>query len=119
VFATEFGGVAEIIQDGDNGFYINPTDFGATTEKILTFLNQSDTDPQLWHRVSQRAIQRIDRLCNWETHVRQLLLFARVYGFWDYVSRNSREALHCYLDALFHLLYKPRAAKILDQHWQR
>lgn len=119
VFATEFGGIAEIIQDGTNGFYINPTDFEGTTEKILAFLNQCDANPELWHQISEQAIQRIDRLCNWQTHVKQLLLFARVYGFWDYVSRNSREALHCYLDALFHLLYKPRAAEILDQHWQR
>lgn len=119
VFATEFGGIAEIIQDGDNGFYINPTNFDDTTWKILNFLNQCDADPQLWQTISERAIQRIDRHCNWQTHVKQLLLFARIYGFWDYISRSSREALQSYLDALFHLLYKPRAAQILDEHKQR
>ncbi|PPS40994.1 sucrose synthase [Chroococcidiopsis sp. TS-821] len=119
VFATEFGGIAEIIQDGDNGYYINPTNFERTTEKILDFLNQCDTNPQLWQTISERAIQRIDRHCNWRNHVKQLLLFARIYGFWDYISRSSREALQCYLDALFHLLYKPRAAQILDEHKQR
>lgn len=119
VFATEFGGIAEIIQDGDNGFYINPTDFEGTSQKVLDFLNQCDADSQVWHRISEQAIQHIDRHCNWQTHVKQLLLFARVYGFWDYMARNSREALQCYLDALFHLLYKPRAAHILDEHQQR
>ncbi len=119
VFATEFGGIAEIIQNGENGFYINPTDFDGTTQKILDFLNQCNADPQVWHRISEQAIQHIERHCNWQTHVKQLLLFARVYGFWDYMSRNSREALQCYLDALFHLLYKPRAAQILDEHQQR
>lgn len=119
VFITEFGGTSEIIQNGSNGFYINPTDFEATTEKLLAFLNQCDADSQLWHRISEQAVQRIDHLCNWQTHVKHLLLFARVYGFWDYIFRNSREALQCYLNTLFHLLYKPRAAEILNQHWQR
>jgi sucrose synthase len=119
VFATEFGGIAEIIQDGHNGFYINPTDFDGTTQKILAFLNQCDTDLQVWQTISEQAMQRIDRHCNWQTHVRQLLLFARIYGFWDYISRSSREALECYLDTLFHLLYKPRSEEILDQHRHR
>jgi len=100
VFATEFGGIAEIIQDGENGFYINPTDFDGTAWKILEFLNQCDANPQVWHTISDKAIQRIDRHCNWQTHVKQLLLFARIYGFWDYISRSSREALQCYLDAM-------------------
>ncbi|MGL4619501.1 MAG: sucrose synthase [Chroococcidiopsis sp.] len=119
VFATEFGGIADIIQDGENGFYINPTDFERTAGKILEFLARCDADSQVWHAISERAVQRIERHCNWQTHVKQLLLFARVYGFWDYISRSSREALQCYLDALFHLLYKPRAAQILEQHGQR
>lgn len=119
VFATEFGGIADIIQDGENGFYINPTDFERTAGKILEFLDRCDADPQVWYNISERAIQHIERHCNWQSHVKQLLLFARVYGFWDYISRSSREALQCYLDALFHLLYKPRAAQILKQHGQR
>lgn len=119
VFATEFGGLAEIIQEGDNGFYINPTDFDSTTLKILEFLNKCDESPEVWHTISDRAIQRIDLQCNWPNHVKQLLLFAKIYGFWDYISRSSQEALQCYLDTLFHLLYKPRAAQILDQHRQR
>jgi sucrose synthase len=119
VFVTQFGGIADMIQDGNNGFYINPTDFDATTRKILEFLNQCDADPQVWHTISEQGIKRIERLCNWQTHVKQLLLFARIYGFWDYISRSSRETLQSYLDALFHLLYKPRSEQILNQHQQR
>jgi sucrose synthase len=113
VFATEFGGIAEMIEDGENGFYINPTDFDGAAWKILEFMDQSEINPQVWLNISEQAIQRIDRRCNWQQHVKQLLLFARTYGFWDYISYTSREALHCYLDALFHLLYKPRAAQLL------
>jgi sucrose synthase len=119
VFATEFGSITEIVQDGDNGFYINPTDFQGTASKLLEFLNQCEANPQVWHTISEQAIQRIERHYSWQTHVKRLLLFARIYGFWDYISRSSREALQCYLDSLFYLLYKPRSAQILDQHWQR
>jgi sucrose synthase len=115
VFVTEFGGLAEMIEDGENGFYINPTDFDGTAWKILEFIQQSENDPQVWLNISEQTIQRIDRLCNWQQHVKQLLLFARTYGFWDYISYSGREALQCYLDSLFHLLYKPRAAQISSQ----
>jgi sucrose synthase len=115
VFVTEFGGLAEMIEDGENGFYINPTDFDGTAWKILEFINQSENNPQVWQNISEQTIQRIDRLCNWQAHVKQLLLFARTYGFWDYISYSGRDALQCYLDSLFHLLYKPRAAQISSQ----
>jgi len=118
-FVTEFGGIADLIQEGENGFYINPTNFEETARKVLEFLKQCEANPQVWCGISERAVQHINRYCDWQSHVKQLLLFARVYGFWDYVSRSSQEALHCYLDVLFHLLYKPRAAQILDEHGQR
>jgi sucrose synthase len=119
VFATEFGGIAEIVREGENGFYINPTNFTETTEKILEFLDRCDRDNHNWLTISERAIEQIDRHCNWHEHVKQLLLFAKIYGFWDYTARSSREALECYLDTLFNLLYKPKAASILDRHWQQ
>lgn len=118
-FATKFGGASEIIREGDNGFLINPTDCVQTAEKIVGFIDQCNVDPQVWQEISERAIQHVDLHYNWHTHVKQLLLFAKVYGFWNYISRSDREALQCYLDALFHLLYKPRAEQILEQHMQR
>lgn len=114
VFVTEFGGISEIIEDGKNGFCINPTDFDATALKIIDFIDQAENNPQIWLSVSEQSVQCIDRLCNWQYHVKQLLLFARTYGFWDYIFYSGREALQSYLDSLFHLLYKPRAAKVLE-----
>jgi sucrose synthase len=118
-FATEFGGVLEIIEDGRNGFLINPTDFEATAKKLIQFLDQCDTNPEIWKEVSDRAIQRIRSEYNWQLHTQQLLLLSKLYSFWNYVHPNPREALSSYLEALFYLIYKPRADKILEQHMLR
>ncbi|KAM3097920.1 sucrose synthase [Phormidesmis sp. 146-35] len=118
-FATEFGGAVEIIQDEENGFLINPTDFESSTQKILQFLQQCDADAMAWKTLSDKSIHRIREQYNWRLHTERLLAIAKVYGFGSYISRDSREPLMRYLEALFHLLYKPRADLILEQHKQR
>jgi sucrose synthase len=118
-FATQFGGALEIIQDGHNGFHINPTDLGGAAEKILHFLQRCDAQPEYWQEISDRAIQHIQDHYNWSTHSQQVLLLTKVYSFWNYVDADSRDALKRYLEALFYLLYKPRAEQILAAHLQR
>ncbi|MDF5716249.1 MAG: sucrose synthase [Rhizonema sp. NSF051] len=111
-FVTQFGGSSEIVQEGENGFHINPIDLEGTARKILDFINQCDTEPQYWHEISERAIKRIREQYNWRSHTNQLLSLAKVYGFWNYVYRNNREALLRYIEALYYLIYKPRAEQI-------
>ena len=118
-FATQFGGSLEIIQDGINGFHINPTDLDGTAAKILHFLNQCEIDPEYWQEISDHAIQRTQAHYNWQAHTRQLLLLTKIYSFWNYIDSDSRNALQRYLEALFYLLYKPRAEQILAEHMQR
>ncbi len=65
-FATQFGGSSEIIQNGDNGFHINPTNLEETAQKILDFINQCDTNPQYWQEISERAIKRVRNNYNWQ-----------------------------------------------------
>ncbi len=118
-FTTQFGGSSEIIQDGENGFHINPTHLEQTAQKILDFLNQCDANPQYWEEISERAIKRIHDKYNWQLHIKQLLLCARIQGFWRSVYQENREAMLRYLETLFYLIYKPRAEKLLEQHMQR
>lgn len=119
IFVTQFGGSSEIIQDGESGFHINPTNLEETASKILAFVNQCEANPEYWQEFSQRAIGRIHKKYNWKFHVRELLLCARIQGFWSNVYQENREALWRYVEALFHLIYKPRAEKLLEQHMQR
>lgn len=118
-FATQFGGSLEIIQDRENGFHINPTDLEGTAKKMLDFINQCDANSQHWQEISERAIKRIREQYNWQLHTKQLLLLTKIYSFWNYVGRGSREAMLRYVEALYYLLYKPRAEKILAQHMSR
>lgn len=118
-FTTQFGGSSEIIQDGENGFHINPTNLEETAKQILDFINRCDINPQYWQEISQRAIKRVRDKYNWQLHTKQLLLCARIQGFWNSVYQENREAMLRYLEALFYLIYKLRAEKLLEQHLQR
>ncbi|MFB2877965.1 sucrose synthase [Floridanema aerugineum] len=115
-FATQFGGPLEIIQDKVNGFYINPTNLEETAEKITEFLSKCDHNSTYWQEISQRGIERVYSTYTWKIHTNKLLSLARIYGFWNFTSKENREDLLRYLESLFYLLYKPRAQSLLAQH---
>jgi sucrose synthase len=118
-FATQFGGPLEIIQNGLNGFYINPTNLEETAEKILDFAFKCDQNPNYWYEISTRAIDRVYSTYTWKIHTTRLLSLARIYGFWNFTSKENREDLLRYIEALFYLIYKPKAQQMLEQHKQR
>jgi len=118
-FATQFGGPLEIIQDRVNGFYINPTNLDETATKILDFVTKCEQNPDYWETVSQKAIERVYSTYTWKIHTTKLLSLARIYGFWNFTSKENREDLLRYLEALFYLIYKPRAQQLLEQHKYR
>ncbi|MBW4631462.1 MAG: sucrose synthase [Iphinoe sp. HA4291-MV1] len=123
-FATQFGGSLEIIEDGiidggENDFHLNPTDLEGTAKTILNFIDQCNSYLEHWYKISELVIQRIRNKYNWQLHTNQLLLLAKIYSFWNFVHQEIGEARSRYLETLFHLLYKPRAEKILEQHMQR
>ncbi|NJM72759.1 MAG: sucrose synthase [Scytonema sp. RU_4_4] len=118
-FATQFGGSLEIIEDGENGFHLNPTDLEGTAKTILNFIDQCNSYLEHWYKISELVIQRIRNKYNWQLHTKQLLLLAKIYSFWNFINQEIGEAKARYVETLFHLLYKPRAEKILEQHMQR
>ncbi len=119
VFATQFGGPLEIIQNTINGFYINPTNLEETARSILDFSSQCDENPDYWDRISQAAIERINTTYTWKIHTTKLLSLARIYGFWNFTSKENREDVLRYLESLFYLLFKPRAGELLNRHMGR
>lgn len=118
-FATQFGGPLEIIQDKVNGFYINPTHLEETAEKILEFVSKCEQNPNYWYEISTRGIDRVYTTYTWKIHTTRLLSLARTYGFWNFTSKENREDLLRYIEALFYLIYKPRAQQLLEQHMNR
>ncbi|MCT7958745.1 sucrose synthase [Laspinema palackyanum] len=118
-FATQFGGPLEIIQDKVNGFYINPTNLEETAEKLLDFVTKHEQNPHYWDEISQRAIERVYTTYTWKIHTTRLLSLSKIYGFWNYTSKENREDMLRYLEALFYLVYKPRAQALLAEHRNR
>ncbi|MBW4696398.1 MAG: sucrose synthase [Aphanocapsa lilacina HA4352-LM1] len=118
-FATRFGGPLEIIQDGVNGFLINPNALEETAEKLLEFVSKCEANPSYWQQISERAVHRVYSTYTWKIHTTRLLTLARVYGFWNYGSQENREDLLRYVEMLFYLLFRPRAQKLLERHFQR
>ncbi|NJM88272.1 MAG: sucrose synthase [Hydrococcus sp. RU_2_2] len=114
-FATQFGGALEIIREGKSGFHINPTDLEGTAQKIVNFIDKCESYPPLWEEISQHAIARVRDTYNWQEHAKKLLSLSKIYNFWSYISQDNREALYRYLEALYHLIYKPRAESINDE----
>ncbi len=119
IFATQFGGPSEIIQDQVNGFYINPTNLVEMGDKILEFVKKIEYYPEYWLQISQAGIDRVYSTYTWKIHTNKLLSLARIYGFWNFNSQENREDLLRYIEALFHLIYKPRAQQLLEQHQYR
>ncbi|BAY23974.1 sucrose synthase, glycosyl transferase, group 1 [Calothrix sp. NIES-2100] len=118
-FATEFGGPLEIIQNGVNGFYINPTRLEEMAQVILDFVYKCDQKPNYWLKISQQAVERVVKNYTWKIHSTRLLSLAKIYGFWNYTSQENREDMLRYLEILFYLVFKPRAHQLLAQHLQR
>ncbi|MGK7943935.1 MAG: sucrose synthase [Microcystaceae cyanobacterium] len=118
-FATQFGGPLEIIQDQVNGFYINPTNYAETGAKILEFVTKCEHNPNYWTEISNQAIERVYSTYTWKIHTSRLLSLARIYGFWNFASKENREDILRYLEALFYLIYKPRAKALLEEHSHR
>lgn len=117
-FGTRFGGPLEIIQDKVNGFYINPTHHEEMADIILEFISKCDQNPDYWKHISDRGIDRVYTTYTWKIHATRLLSLSKIYGFWNYTSKENREDLLRYIEVLFHLLYKPMAQRVLDKHMQ-
>lgn len=118
-FGTQFGGPLEIIQDKVNGILINPTNQEEMAQKILDFVTKCEENPQYWQEISNQGIERVYSTYTWKINTTRLLSLARIYGFWNYTSKANQEDMLRYLEALFHLIYKPRAKKLLEEHMSR
>lgn len=114
VFATQFGGPLEIIENRESGILINPTIHEDMTDKISGFFEECLDDPGLWQGYSQKGMTRAQTHFTWELHCRRLTRLTKVYGFWRYSSSDkakSRMAQYCHL--LYHLFFQERAKNIL------
>jgi glycosyltransferase involved in cell wall biosynthesis len=69
VVATEVGGLAELVVDGETGILVPPRDAARLREAILRLLG----DPDLRRRMGDAGRKRISDLCAWERVAPQVL----------------------------------------------
>jgi len=118
-FATQYGGPLEIIEEGLSGFHIDPVNEEGSAKKIVDFFKKCKKDKDYWDKISKAGIKRVDTAFNWDLYSKNLLSLAKIYGFWKYTTNLEMSEMNAYLDLLYHMLYKPRAKKILELHKQR
>ena len=113
VLATQFGGPQEIIEHGQSGFLINPTDHEAMSARIVEFLEGCLADPGYWQRFSEQGLDRARSRFTWELHCRDLTRLTKVYGFWRYsISHDAKARLNQYCYLLYQLFFQERAGRI-------
>jgi sucrose synthase len=116
VFATQFGGPLEIIENGESGMLINPTDQEEMAGKINSFLAESAGNRRYWQSFSDKGLARAQRHFTWERHCRLLTRLTKVYGFWRYsISGEAKNRMSQYCLLLYQLFFKPRARELEEK----
>lgn len=116
VFATQYGGPLEIVENYKSGFHIDPVNGAESAQKILKFITDAQKDPKVWEKISKQAIARVRARYNWKLYADSLLTLSKIYGFWRFSTNLTASELYAYLDSLYYLLYKPMAQQLLAKH---
>jgi len=114
-FATCFGGPMEIIENGVSGFHIDPNYEDATARKLADFFTRCDEEPQYWDKIARGGIDRVQAQYTWRLYAGRMMTFARIYGFWRYVSNLERMETRRYLQMLYSLQLRPLAGDLAQQ----
>ncbi|MBU0944814.1 MAG: sucrose synthase [Proteobacteria bacterium] len=111
-FATRYGGPLEIIENGISGFHIDPNHGDKAAVILVDFFERCLLDPSHWLRLSDGAIKRVKAKYTWERYAKRLLSLTCIYGFWKYATNLEHQETSRYLEMLYHLQFRPLAAKI-------
>ncbi|KAG0608275.1 hypothetical protein M758_8G093300 [Ceratodon purpureus] len=105
-FATSHGGPAEIIEHGVSGYHIDPYHPDESAEAIVAFFEQYKENPEIWTKVSEAGLERINSSYTWKLYAERLMTLSGVYGFWKFVSKLHREESRRYLEMFYILKFR-------------
>ena len=111
-FATRYGGPLEIIEHGVSGFHIDPNHGAQVGLDLLDFFQKCEQNPQHWLDVSHGGLQRVEERYTWFRYAKRLLSLTCIYGFWKFATNLERQETSRYLEMLYHLQFKARAATV-------
>ncbi len=106
-FATCFGGPMEIIEHGTSGFHIDPNNEDIISEMLVDFFSRCDKEPDYWHKIARGGVERVSEKYTWKLYAQRMMTFARIYGFWRYVSNLERMETRRYMEMFYSLQYRP------------
>lgn len=113
-FATCFGGPMEIIDDGVSGFHINPNNEEAVSDQLADFFTRCQKEPGSFDRIVKGGLDRVEAKYTWKLYAERMMTFARIYGFWRYVSDLERMETRRYLEMLYSLQFRPLAKAMVE-----
>ena len=113
-FATCFGGPLEIIEHGVSGFHVDPNHGARAADLMADFFERCSKDPDHWDEISRGGIERVNSRFTWKLYAERLMTLSRIYGFWKYMTNLEQAEVRRYLELLYSLQYRPRAATLLE-----
>ena len=113
-FATCFGGPLEIIEHGVSGFHVDPNHGDRAADLMAEFFEKSAESPEHWDRISLGGIERVNSRYTWKLYAERLMTLSRIYGFWKYMTNLEQAETRRYLEMLYALQFRPRAATLVD-----
>lgn len=111
-FATCFGGPMEIIEHGKSGFHIDPNNGDSIAEQLTVFFGNCEENPGYWDRIAEGGLARVNQKYTWKLYAERMMTFARIYGFWRYVSNLERMETKRYIEMFYSLQYRPLAKEL-------
>jgi sucrose synthase len=81
---------------------------------MADFFEQCSESPEYWDRISVGGIERVNSRYTWKRYAERLMTLSRIYGFWKYMTNLEQAETRRYLEVLYGLLYRPRAATLLE-----
>ena len=84
---------------------------------MAEFFERCSEDPEHWSTISLGGIDRVNSRYTWKLYAERLMTLGRIYGFWKYMTNLEHAENRRYLEVLYALQYRPRAATLLgDGH---
>nr|AMN16536.1 sucrose synthase [Albuca bracteata] len=112
MFATVYGGPAEIIVHGVSGYHIDPYQGDKSADLIADFFERCEQDPTHWDKLSMGGLRRIEEKYTWKKYSESLMTLSGVYGFWKFVSNLDRRETKRYLEMFYALKYRDLAKSV-------
>ncbi len=81
---------------------------------MADFFERCSKDPDHWDEISRGGIERVNSRFTWKLYAERLMTLSRIYGFWKYMTNLEQAEVRRYLELLYGLQYRPRAATLLE-----